>query len=497
MNEKRLRAREEKEIDLIDLLIEIMLHWRGLIAALLIGGILLGGYSFYKSYKTHNSAVAAADSAKSAAAQSEGMSDEEKLAQLKQQEEQLESNAKATSLSNVETAIFYADQIAQLEEYLETSVLMNADLNNLPTGSITFGIIADENVKNTIQLAYEGILNSSDLFNVIKDRLGYGSEASELVDVVENKSDTNDTTISVVCYASTIEDCQRLTEIIAEYAASKAKELQAKLGYHEIVTLDSAVATLYNANLAQTKQDKQKQIVTNEASLAKLKDAFTADEKAMFDLKEKIYKLSRQIEISKAAEISIPDINVSKKKVLIGAVLGVFLYAGIICVAYIFSQKIKDSDDFTVTFGTAQLGKLYGQRSFKGFGKKLDTWLYSFKNRGRKPIDADEAAGIIAANTALSAAKSDIKKLGIICAGGVDESAGGLVEKLKAAMKAENIDAKVLSQLLYSKDEAYSTKDLDAVVFVAAAGKSRYSEVWDAMEVVDNQKIGILGGIMA
>ncbi|MBR5733227.1 MAG: hypothetical protein IKX80_07305, partial [Lachnospiraceae bacterium] len=82
-------------------------------------------------------------------------------------------------------------------------------------------------------------------------------------------------------------------------------------------------------------------------------------------------------------------------------------------------------------------------------------------------------------------------------AGGVDESAGGLVEKLKAAMKAENIDAKVLSQLLYSKDEAYSTKDLDAVVFVAAAGKSRYSEVWDAMEVVDNQKINILGGIMA
>ena len=79
----------------------------------------------------------------------------------------------------------------------------------------------------------------------------------------------------------------------------------------------------------------------------------------------------------------------------------------------------------------------------------------------------------------------------------MDESAGGLVEKLKAAMKAENIDAKVLSQLLYSKDEAYSTKDLDAVVFVAAAGKSRYSEVWDAMEVVDNQKIGILGGIMA
>ena len=60
MNEKRLRAREEKEIDLIDLLIEIMLHWRGLIIAFIIGGILLGGYSFMQSYSAQKSAKAAA-----------------------------------------------------------------------------------------------------------------------------------------------------------------------------------------------------------------------------------------------------------------------------------------------------------------------------------------------------------------------------------------------------------------------------------------------------
>ena len=112
-------------------------------------------------------------------------------------------------------------------------------------------------------------------------------------------------------------------------------------------------------------------------------------------------------------------------------------------------------------------------------------------------VDADEAAGIIAANAALSAVKADIKKLGIICADGVAEYRSGLIEKLSAAMKEENIEARVFSKLLYSRDEAYSTKDLDAVIFIAAAGKSTYTEVWDAMEVIGNQKIGILGGIMA
>ncbi|MBO4505054.1 MAG: hypothetical protein J5728_01365 [Lachnospiraceae bacterium] len=507
MNEKRLRAREEKEIDLIDLLIEIMLHWRGLIVAFLIGGILLGGYSFMQSYKAQKSAkAAAADAAeKAAAVEEEVLTGEERLVKLNEDAEELAKDLSATSRANIDTALSYYDQIEVIQDYLDTSVLMKADPYNIPYGDITFLITTTNDSAESIRLAYEKIMTSADMFNYIKDKCGYGSEVNELISVGggETNNDLNNAVLRIDCYAATVDDCQKLVDTITEYVQKKAKELQTKLGIHAIELADSSVATGYNASIAQSKIDRETNILSKRLALAKLTDSFTDAEKEYYLNRKESGILSGQIndkieEKKKAEEaVVIPGLAVSKKKILIGVVLGVFLYAGIICVAYIFSQKIKDSDDFTVTFGTAQLGKLYGQRSFKGFGKKLDTWLYSFKNRGRKAIDADEAAGIIAANTALSAAKSDIKKLGIICACGVDESAGGLVEKLKAAMKAENIDAKVLSQLLYSKDEAYSTKDLDAVVFVAAAGKSRYSEVWDAMEVVDNQKINILGGIMA
>ena len=39
----------ETEIDLIDFMFEAMSHWRGLLACLLIGAVLGGGYSFVKS----------------------------------------------------------------------------------------------------------------------------------------------------------------------------------------------------------------------------------------------------------------------------------------------------------------------------------------------------------------------------------------------------------------------------------------------------------------
>ncbi len=504
MNEKRLRAREEKEIDLIDLLIEIMLHWRGLIVAFLIGGILLGGYSFMQSYKAHNAAQVKADAAakEAAAVDAEVLTDAEKLERLNKQAEELAKELSDTSLANIETALSYYDQIEVLQDYLDTSVLMKADPYNLPYGNITFHISSDSEAAESIRVTYERIFSSADLFNYVMEKCGYGSEVSELISLYssETNNDMSYSSMRIDCKAATVADCQKIVDAIIEYVKAKSADLQNTIGYHTISVADSAVSTSYNSSLAQTKEDKEAAIISKNLALAKLTDSFTD--------KEKEYYLNRKesgiinglikdkIEKKEEAEITVPGIAVSKKKILIGVVLGVFLYAGIICVAYIFSQKIKDSDEFTVTFGTAQLGKLYGQRDFKGFGKKIDKWLYSFKNRGRKAVAADEAESIIAANTALSAVKADIKKLGIICADGVEED-GGLLKKLKEAAKKENIEAAVLSKLLSSKEEAYSTKDLDAVVLVAAAGKSRYSEVWDAMEVVDNQKIDILGGIMA
>ena len=36
---------EEREIDLLDMIADILSHWRGLLAALIIGAVLMGGLS--------------------------------------------------------------------------------------------------------------------------------------------------------------------------------------------------------------------------------------------------------------------------------------------------------------------------------------------------------------------------------------------------------------------------------------------------------------------
>lgn len=50
---------EEREIDLTDLLLTILLHWRGLIILMLIGGVLMGAFSYIKSDKAAKEVIAA------------------------------------------------------------------------------------------------------------------------------------------------------------------------------------------------------------------------------------------------------------------------------------------------------------------------------------------------------------------------------------------------------------------------------------------------------
>ena len=40
---------EEREIDLLDMIADILSHWRGLVVALVIGAVLMGGLSYVKS----------------------------------------------------------------------------------------------------------------------------------------------------------------------------------------------------------------------------------------------------------------------------------------------------------------------------------------------------------------------------------------------------------------------------------------------------------------
>ena len=56
---------KEREISLVDLLVEILLRWRVIVVFMLIGGILLGGFGFVRSVRSSRAQSAKAEELKS------------------------------------------------------------------------------------------------------------------------------------------------------------------------------------------------------------------------------------------------------------------------------------------------------------------------------------------------------------------------------------------------------------------------------------------------
>ena len=77
---------EEREIDLLDMIVDILSHWRGLLVAVMIGAVLMGGLSYVKSYRNVKNTQMVEET---------GLEDETVEKQLEQLEEDLDENQRA------------------------------------------------------------------------------------------------------------------------------------------------------------------------------------------------------------------------------------------------------------------------------------------------------------------------------------------------------------------------------------------------------------------
>ena len=59
----------EREISLVDMIFDILLHWRVIVSAMLIGAIVLGGFGYVSSYRAYNAQIAEIEAAKNQVAE--------------------------------------------------------------------------------------------------------------------------------------------------------------------------------------------------------------------------------------------------------------------------------------------------------------------------------------------------------------------------------------------------------------------------------------------
>ncbi len=487
---------EERKIDLLDMIADILSHWRGLLVALIIGAILMGGFSYVKSYRNVQSEQEAEEEP-----ELDEMSVEEQLAQL---EDSLSDSEKISVAATVDDEREYLYK----DTYYRESIYMHLDPLNIARTELVYRIQAEDgSLAQRLGTVYKNIVGGVGVYDWVEQQAGIPAEyAAELISVstdpaifvgngAQNISIGSDS-LKVTVMQKDEKTCEQLAEAVNSYMEEQQKNLAEKLGSHELILLSETSGKIISTDTMVRQIDYGNQLINLKAGIASAKAGFTEDQQKYYDLltceeKAKEAEMDHK-DAATEEEPVLESPSVGKKYVLLGAVLFAFVYAGILFLLYIFNSKIRVSDELQNLYHIPQIGVVVKDSKKKFI---LDKWVDDLRHYGKRKFDAKQSMELAFAAVKIAAVKN---KLNTICLMGcnLEAGAGSVCENLKTALEKEGINVTVLDNVLYNAESMEKVDTMTGVVLVEKAGSTLYNEIANELALLKRQDIAILGGII-
>lgn len=489
---------EERELDLLDMIADILSHWRGLAAALVIGAVLMGGLSYVKSYQS----VQNAQTVEETAASLDAIAVEEQLTQL---EESMKDSDKAAVLTTLDDEREYLYK----NTYSQESVYMQLDPLSIARTELLYRIQAeDESHAQRLGTAYESVINSVRLYDWVEQQTGMNAVyVPELISIDTNPeillvkdAETQSVIIGSDCLKITVlqmdeATCSQLSDAVKGYMEQQQALLAEKLGNHELTLLTETSGEIINTTVMSRQIDYGNQISDLRSRIASAKEGFSEEQEQYYELltwdeETKETEVDQKDTTEEQSVLSSP--SVSKKYVLLGAVLFAFVYAGILFLAYIFNSKLRVSDELQNLYHVPQIGVVVKETKKRFI---LDKWVDDLRHYGKRKFDAEQSMELVFAAVKIAAVKN---KLNTICLMGcnLEAGAGSVCESLKTALEKDGINVTVLDNVLYNAESMEKVQAMTGVVLVEKAGSTLYNEIANELALLKRQDVALLGGII-
>ena len=485
---------QTREIDLLDMIADVLSHWRGMIVALVLGAVLLGGVSYTRSFRTVQIAQ-----------QQEPVVQDEATVQT--QLSQLERNLDAKSQAVVLTVLDDEKEYDLKKTYSENSIYMQLNPLQAAQTELIYQVqTADVSMDGQLGALYTSLLNNVGLYDWVAQQTGIeAGYVGELISAepvscltIPSKEMTLGTNcVKVSILQSDTEACQKLAEAVKAYISEEQKQLNNELGQHVLVLVSETTGSVMNKDLMNDQIKCRNEIASLQSTIAATKADFTEEQKKYYELltweeAEHSEQPEQPAQNVTAEENPVPTPAVSKKYVSLGAVLFVFVYAVVICMVYIFNTKLRVSDELQSIYGIPQIGLVVRESCRKVF---LDKWVDSLRHYGKRKFTAEQSMELAFAAIKIAAVKNGLNN---ICLMGCNMSAGAdkVCESLKAALEKEQIGVSVLDNVLYDAEAMEKMDAMQGAVLVEKAGSTLYNEVAGELELLKRQDITVLGGII-
>lgn len=364
------------------------------------------------------------------------------------------------AIQDTQTSISTADkQIEELQDYIDHSIYMQIDPNNIQTVSVQYVLKTSNNVGN--------------IFNTFITYINDGGMREELEeadqdlqvkywrDIVNAYQSGNTLTITVI--HSDMNAAKRIMNIIKERVTAyipKVKNLQGDFELDEIKTSEYVKTDAGVVNNQNNNRNNLKGYTTNRA-----------------DLNNKLigFQNSKTSYIEKNEPDNLKVASVNTKVLMVGYILFGILFGAVIAVAAVIlkyilgdtlrtARDIKESDLNLIGTCTA-----LGQYKPELERSKMDIEILA---------KAKEAAGVVM----YTLSNDDISKKA--------------AEDYKNALNSSGIKTKIGSDIDTSADELKKMIEYGACVLIAEVGKTTYKQIEQQIHLCERFRITVLGCIV-
>lgn len=490
---------EEVQIDLMTLLHYILRKWRSIIVVMLIVAVAANLYSVKKSMS-----------------EAAAVSTTEEV-DIEKQIENAKEELTADELEQVERVYSMYEYNSQLyqenEEYLEKSMLMQLNPNEIPTVMLNYQFKkdqADEELSNIFTM-YENALLDEDTCTAIIQVFGEeyaNTSVRELIsvtdtengqnsDIIKLQNDKNSGILSIQIYADSEEQCEQVAEIVKKRVMEYTEQLQQIFGIYTVNAISEQYYISSDSDLNMQKSDVVN--VVNEVCtvIKNITSGLSEKQIGYFNLLTKDCEDQTLVkeDTQETANMTANVQYISMKYVLIGLLAGMFLAVCWYAVIYIMTQTVKDVDEVKIitnlpVFGTVLRSNENGKR------KIVDRWIDSWFAHNKKSENNELLLTRISHEVAMLAGQKDKRNLLVACSESdqnLKKQADSLVEKLRElGMNVTSTDSLVSDNTEVLKQ----LESADSAVFVEQLMKSERNQIREAVELCRRCQVEVLGSVI-
>lgn len=507
--------RDKLEISFADLFRNLLKKWRVVLICMLVCMLAGGAYGYVAPSKSGRSS---ASGTQTASAGKKLQSQKSKLSAAEAREVEMAVQA------YLSTMLTYGERV----EYAKDSIRMNLDPTSVPTCMLSYSIsdystdeqivdLAINEADNCIAL-YTNEINNVKLTDKLREVLGpeiSDSNISELIEVTKGGLSI----MNVAVMASTKEDAEKMAAIVDEYVMSVYEKVRAGCEH----TLKKAGENFYygyNHTLFTRQRDFKDSLFATEKAVVTFQTSLTSDQKtyyaALLTAAKKEYDKSGSMDVDALLNGSATEENASdtatkadtssttskkklnKKYVLGGVAGGAFMALAVCAVIYLMSSCLKTKKDLAGAFELAVIGEIVPEDAYKKPFGKVDRLIDRVFLGKVMRTDPGAELDMVTRDISISAVRAGA---GSLCISGTCDAADvcslkDLISKSGRGEIFEKGTVKPLKSPLHSADSLDELASSDAVVLVEKAGKSRYEDIAEMIDICGRYGVKILGSVV-